>query len=186
MKVGLHAQESLAEIITRKRQEIEDVGYSMWGYGGMTCFPTTMVQPFAKEARASGSSLVLYMQRMDSNHRADRVRAETFSVDSVHWQPVPAGINVFGSRFALCINALESIDDAIDLARSHVAIGLSRGKRGDKYISGRVDKACLVGDDTAQGAEADIHPVHLRATFVEPFAVFVDENAIAKRRRSKA
>ena len=42
MKVGTHAQETLADIIA-KDQEIEDTGYAMWGYGGNTCHPRTMV-----------------------------------------------------------------------------------------------------------------------------------------------
>ena len=37
MKVGTHANEPLADIITRKKKEIQDAGCSFWGYGGNTC-----------------------------------------------------------------------------------------------------------------------------------------------------
>ena len=49
MKVGTHAQESLDDIIARKSKEIADAGFAMWGYGGNTCHPTSMVQPFAEQ-----------------------------------------------------------------------------------------------------------------------------------------
>ena len=49
MKVGLHAQESIEDIVKRKQREFEDTGSIFWGYGGSTCHPLTMVQPFAKE-----------------------------------------------------------------------------------------------------------------------------------------
>ena len=48
MKVGSHAQESLEDIIERKRKEIEDAGFALLGYGGNTCPPVSMVQPFAR------------------------------------------------------------------------------------------------------------------------------------------
>lgn len=173
MKVGTHASETLAEIIARKRQEIDEVGFSMWGYGGNTCHPTSMVQPLAREAVEKGTPLVLYMQAMESKHRADRIRAGEYSVDSISWEPIPHGINVYGSRFAICIDSLDSVEQQIDLAKSHVALGLSQGKRGDKYVQGRVDKACLVADDTSVIADRDEHPINLIAQVVAPFAVFV-------------
>lgn len=48
MKVGTHANEGLEAIIARKQREIEEAGVAFWGYGGSTCHPTTMVQPFAE------------------------------------------------------------------------------------------------------------------------------------------
>ena len=48
MKVGVHARESLEDIIERKDKEIRDAGYALWGYGGSTCHPSTMVQPFGE------------------------------------------------------------------------------------------------------------------------------------------
>ncbi len=54
MKVGLHAQESIEEIIARKQKEYDDTGSIFWGYGGGTCHPLTMVQPLAKEVEGRG------------------------------------------------------------------------------------------------------------------------------------
>src|SRR5688500_1058729 len=100
MKVGTHAREDLSEIIARKRREIEDEGFSLWGYGGNTCHPTRTVQPFA--VRSPGP-IVLAMQPMTSTHFAEPVRAEEFSADGINWRDVPSGINVLGSRYALSI-----------------------------------------------------------------------------------
>ena len=49
MKVGVHAQETLEDIVARKMGEIDKAGYGLWGYGGNTCHPGTMVQPFAEK-----------------------------------------------------------------------------------------------------------------------------------------
>src|ERR1700737_1463778 len=102
MKVGTHAQEELADILARKRREIEREGFAMWGYGGNTCHPRSMVQPFA---RAVNRPIVLCMQPMASRHAAEPIRAEEYSVDGKHWVQIPSGINVLGSRYALCIRS---------------------------------------------------------------------------------
>ena len=61
MKVGMHAQEGLEAIIERKTKEIEKAGHALWGYGGSTCHPQTMVQPFAKSYERRGSLIYLCM-----------------------------------------------------------------------------------------------------------------------------
>lgn len=140
MKVGTHASEGLSEIIRRKRAEIETEGVAFWGYGGNTCHPTSMVQPFAM---GSSGPIVLAMQSMTSNHFAEPVRAEEYSADRINWKPVPDGIHCRGSRYALLIDGLEEVEETVDLARTRVAVGPSLGKVGASYIRGRVDKACL-------------------------------------------
>lgn len=172
MKVGTHANEPLEEIILRKRREIEDAGFSMWGYGGSTCHPRTMVQPFASAAARDGKIVRLCMRPMDSRHFAEKVRAGDYSVDGVQWQPVPKDINVLGSRFALCITDLEPVSARLDLERTRVAVGRSQGRVGNDYLRGHVDKACLeVGHGLSSGA-SDI-PIGLVATLVEPYAVLL-------------
>jgi hypothetical protein len=143
MKVGTHAQEPLEEIIARKTKEIEDAGYALWGYGGNTCHPQTMVQPFAKAFEQRGKTIYLCMQEMDSKHFAEKVRADQCSVDGITWKDIPAPINVLGSRYALAIKSLRKEEFDLPLAQAQVAIGPSQGRTGDKYISGRVDKACF-------------------------------------------
>jgi hypothetical protein len=174
MKIGTHAQEPLEEIIRRKTKEIEDAGFALWGYGGNTCHPTTMVQPFARQYERRGGVIYLCMQRMDSTHFAVPERAKEYSVDGETWVTIPPTINVLGSRYALAISDLHEEEFDLPLARTRVALGNSMGRPGSQYISGRVDKACLElsgaqpGDDTA----SVVH-IGVVATIVEPFGVFV-------------
>jgi hypothetical protein len=169
MKVGTHAQEDLGAILARKREEIAQEGFAMWGYGGNTCHPTTMVQPFA---RAAAQPIILCMQPMQSKHRAEPLRAEEFSVDGIQWRAIPSGINVLGSRYALCIDTLEEVDETLDLADTKVAIGNSRGLSGEKYVRGRVDKACL---EVVSSGAIEHKPISIgvMAEIVEPYAVLL-------------
>lgn len=172
MKVGVHAGEDLALIIERKKREIERAGFAMWGYGGNSCHPTTMVQPFARTRSDLEKPILLCMHPMKSNHFAEPVRAEEFSTDGLTWQPVPAEIDVLGSRYALCVKNLTEVQDELELGRTQVALGNSMGRRGSDYIKGRVDKACL---EFAETAPDDSHTVEigLVAELVDPYAVFL-------------
>lgn len=172
MKVGTHAQEELAEIIQRKKHEIEEVGYSLWGYGGNTCHPRTMVQPFAAEHAVRGKPIVLAMQPMKSRHFAEPLRAEESSADGINWAPIPEGINVLGSRYALCLRTLEEIDEELYLHDTRVAVGNSMGMPGDQYVRGRVDKACLEVANFPHDPTGQIK-ISLVAELSEPFAVFL-------------
>jgi len=179
MKVGTHANEPLDEIIARKQAEIDATGFSLWGYGGSTCHPTTMVQPFARDFELRGEAIHLVMHPMVSNHFAVTARAEEMSIDGREWQQIPDAINVLGSRYALAITDLQQVEFALPLAQTRVAVGNSRGRRGDEYIQGRVDKAVLeiIGDSLdGQDVEKGTQPaeeIGLVAELVDPFAVFV-------------
>lgn len=171
MKVGTHANEPLNDIIKRKQHEIDRAGYAMWGYGGNTCHPTTVVQPFARRNLALQEPIRLVMEPMDSKHFATPVRADEFSIDGVTWREIPQDINVLGSRYALCIDNLRRIESSLSLGDTRVAMGNSSGQTGSRYIRGRVDKACL---DIVEGGDADrIVQIGLIADLVEPFAVFL-------------
>jgi hypothetical protein len=176
MKVGTHARESLADIIERKQKEIDDAGYALWGYGGNTCHPLTMVQPFARDFVTRDGAIYLVMQPMESAHFAIPERAEMFSADGIHWDPIPMEINVRGSRYALKIDELEKKEFDLPLSHTRVAIGNSLGRPGDRYVAGRVDKACLeVVEDLTQHDENEPPPVHigLVAHMIEPYAVLL-------------
>ena len=175
MKVGTHARESLSDIIERKRQEIEDAGYALWGYGGSTCHPLTSVRPFARDFVQRGSIIHLVMQPMESKHFAVPDRAEEFSVDGVEWQSVPAAIDVRGSRYALKIDSLDETEFELPLAQTRVAVGNQRGRRGDRYIRGRVDKACLEIVETELDSDeaGQVKRIGLVARLVAPFAVLL-------------
>ena len=153
MKVGIHAREPLEEIIERKLQEIKDTGRSFWGYGGSTCHPTTMVQPFAAEQEALRNPIYLVMQKMNSNHWAEPVRADEFSVNGRDWE----------------------VELELPLARANVALGKSQGKSATDYISGRVDKACLTldGNDLPLAPDEPRMQIGLVAKLESPYAVFL-------------
>lgn len=174
MKVGTHAGEPLDQIIERKRAEIDDAGYALWGYGGNTCHPVTMVQPFVKDFEQRGSTIYLCMEPMTSNHFAVPERAIESSRDGIHWEVIPPSINVRGSRYALAIDDLHVQEFELPLAQTRVAVGNSMGRRGDKYVSGRVDKACLeVLEPPDEGEASPTRQIGLVARIVDPAAVFL-------------
>lgn len=178
MKVGTHAQESLDDIIKRKTQEIEDAGYALWGYGGSTCHPQTMVQPFARDFARKGSQIFLVMEPMESKHFAEPVRADESSIDGLQWDTIPKTINVRGSRYALVIKDLHKEEFELPLDRTEVALGRSMGAPGGKYISGRVDKACLtISDDDKHSGPARNVQIGLVAEIIEPYAVYLRNRA---------
>jgi len=171
MKVGVHAGEELTDIITRKQAEIADAGFAMWGYGGNTCHPRTMVRPFAADRASAAEPIRLVMQEVKSNHFAAQVRAGEFSLDGETWDTIPAGINVLGSRFALCVKNLVQVDAELSLGETEVAVGRSKGKAGNSYLKGQVDKACL--EVVAGGDDRPPVPISLVADLVEPYAVIL-------------
>ncbi len=175
MKVGTHARESLEHIIARKRKEIEDAGMAFWGYGGNTCHPQTMVQPFARSYERRGGIIYLCMEEMDSKHSAEQIAADEYSTDGLVWTPVPRGIQVLGSRYALAIKDLQAAEFELPLNRTRVAIGNSMGTLGAKYIAGRVDKACLEMTDleTRPAENVLVKKIGLVAQIVEPYAVYL-------------
>jgi hypothetical protein len=182
MKVGTHARETLDDIIRRKTQEIDEAGFAFWGYGGNTCHPQNMVQPFAKDYQERGQTVFLCMHPMDSKHFAHPLRADEFSIDGIKWEIIPTTINVLGSRYALVIKNLHKDSFELPLDLTQVALGNSMGSPGSNYIKGRVDKACLlVVDDPAQerpgtsgaGETDDARHIGLVADLVAPFAVYV-------------
>jgi hypothetical protein len=175
MKVGTHADEPLTAILARKMKEIEDEGVAFWGYGGGTCHPVNVVQPFAKSVEEQNGTIYLCMEPMNSRHFAPAVPADEFSVDGIEWKLVPRGITVTGSRYALVIKNLREEKFDLSLARTRVTLGNRMGVAGSTYISGRVDKACLEVTDSGSGEETEKEPVHigLVADIVKPYAVFV-------------
>src|SRR6266516_1739789 len=175
MKVGTHAQEPLEDIIARKTKEIEQAGMAYWGYGGNTCHPQTMVQPFAQSYKRRGNVVYLCMHPMDSKHFAEQVRAQRFSVDGMNWKPIHSAINVLGSRYALVVNNLRLEEFDLPLAATRVALGHSIGAPGSTYVSGRVDKACLEVASDPEKADTKEPRVQIKlvAELVEPYAVYV-------------
>lgn len=176
MKVGTHANESLDDIIKRKSREIEETGFAMWGYGGNTCHPSSMVQPFAQAFAGRGKPIHLVMEQMTSNHFAEPLAAAEYSIDNINWHKIPPTINVLGSRYALMIKNLHPADFVLPLDQTQVPVGPSSGRLGSKYINGRVDKACLEVLDRPvlrnEPKPAD-KQISLVAELEAPYAVFL-------------
>jgi hypothetical protein len=175
MKVGTHAQESLEDILVRKRLEIASAGYALWGYGGGTCHPQTMVQPFAAAHAQRGQAIYLFMEEIESRHFADPLRADQSSADGITWNDIPSSVNVLGSRYALVIKDLRSETLDLPLANTRVAVGNSYGRIGSQYLVGRVDKACLevVGEPDEAAGDGPTVRISLIAEITAPYAVFL-------------
>ena len=176
MKIGTHAREDLAAIIARKTEEIRKTGFGMWGYGGNTCHPASMVQPFAKTFALRGRTIHLCMEQMESNHFAEPLCAAEYSADGVTWKEIPETIEVRGSRYALVIDKLHEERFTLPLDQTRVPVGPSTGRLGSRYIKGRVDKACLEVLDAPELTN-DVDPreieINLVATLQDPYAVFL-------------
>jgi hypothetical protein len=176
MKIGTHAQEDLKAIIERKSKEIADTGYGMWGYGGNTCHPRTMVQPFAEIFQEVKQPIHLVMEEMNSRHWAEQVRAEQYSTDGLTWDDIPKTINVMGSRYALMIKDLRHEEFVLPLNQTVVPVGPNMGRVGSRYLRGQVDKACLRVTDHVERPNEEEHRevrINLVAELVEPYAVFL-------------
>lgn len=172
MKVGIHARESLEDIILRKQKEYDEAGMIFWGYGGNTCHPTKHVQPFAKEFSQKGKEIVLVMQEINSNHFAEPKAAEAYSDDGFAWKPIPRGIEVRGSRYALILDELELQEFDINMRDLNVAAGPSRGTVAAEYIQGRVDKGCFeLNLGHTPEKKSDLCRISLCAKLIEPYAV---------------
>lgn len=172
MKVGLHAGEPFEEILERKRREYQRAGVIFWGYGGGTCHPTNAIQPFAKMKVEEGNDIYIVMEEINSNHPPTKILADEYSVDGMHWQPIPAGIEVRTSRYAVVLDELQEGDLNIDLSEYEVAVGPSTGKVASNYIRGRVDKACLTKRQEHSETK-ELKVIHHMARIVKPYAVFL-------------
>jgi len=144
MKVGDHAAEPWEQILQRKRRELDETGRIFWGYGGNACHPINQVQPFAKLVLKEMDEVVLVMEYIHSNADPDIVPATEYSTDGVIWEPIPKGIKVTGSRYALVLDEIQPGDLEVNLNRYEVAVGPSAGKPAEAYLQGRTDKACFV------------------------------------------
>jgi hypothetical protein len=176
MKVGNHAGETWEQILERKRREFEHAGKIFWGYGGRTCHPLSMVQPFAKLAVREQGGILLVMHPINSKAQPDIIPAKEYSKDGVTWEPIPTGIQVTGSRYALVLDEIKPGDLEVTLADFEVALGPSSGKGAEVYLQGHVDKGCFTRSrqnrrDTAKKDTS--RKLEYTAYLKEPFAVLL-------------
>jgi hypothetical protein len=175
MKVGDHAAESWEKILERKRREYVDAGMIFWGYGGNACHPINQVQPFARLVLKETDRVVLVMEYIRSDADPDIVPASEYSKDGVTWEPIPKGIKVTGSRYALVLDEILPGDLDVSLNRYEVAVGPSAGKPAEAYLQGRTDKGCFVKSAQERAVEDAAAKVRRKANFFarlkDPYAV---------------
>lgn len=172
MKVGQHAGEPWENIVVRKQQEIVETGMSFWGYGGNTA-PPNIVIPFVKEWIGKLGSFSLVMEVIDSKVVPRLKPAVEYSVNGSQWSPIPNGIHVLGSKYALVLKNLLPIESMLDLENF---VECRRGRSAIDYIRGRVDKACLVrNSEQVVGArsESGKKKISMEADLLEPYAVYL-------------
>ncbi len=176
MRVGRHAGENFEDILERKQRELSEAGMIFWGYGGTTLHPIRHVQPFAKLWVQKTGSIQILMEPIDSRADPDVLPANEFSVDGIEWEPLPPGIVVTGSRYAIVLDEIKPGHLDLDLGRFEVGIGPSRGRNAVGYVRGRIDKGCFVSTQLAD-AERDVQqpPVSIgfQARLLDPYAVML-------------
>ena len=176
MRVGNHAGETFDEILERKQRELERAGMIFWGYGGTTLHPVRHVQPFVKLWAGNGGRVEILLQPIVSRADPDVLPANEYSVDGIEWKPLPDGVSVTGSRYAVVLDEIKPGQLDLDLSRFEVGIGPSRGRNAADYVRNRVDKGCLVATEGAWGEVADPKvgvKVQYRAQLQDPYAVML-------------
>lgn len=175
MKVGNHAGETWDQILERKTREHRDTGMTLWGYGGTTCHPIHQVQPFAKRHVERRGGIYLCMEPINSNADPDLFPAREYSRDGIVWEPIPDGISVTGSRYALILDEITPEDLEVHLEEYQVGAGRSRGKPACDYVQGRVDKGCFELSAKAYVPDREVKPrkIQYSARLIEPFAVLL-------------
>ena len=173
MKVGKHAGEDFEQILKRKRREIETAGVSFWGYGGTTLHPTSQVQPFVRLCLQRQGSVQLIMEPIDSKADPEILPAREYSIDGQIWEPIPDGIQVTGSSYALVLSEIRPGDLIFPVNGYSVGIGASKGKLASEYIRGHVDKGCFTRRIDAQMSDGPMRQMGYVAEMADPYAVFL-------------
>lgn len=174
MKIGAHAGEDLDSIMRRKLDEIKYTGMSFWGYGGPTCHPTKQIQPFARRIVEKKGYIYLCMETIESNADPDVIPATMYSADGINYKPIPDGICVTGSRYAIVLDEILPEEFQIPIEAYEVASGRSMGKPATAYIRGHVDKACLEFNSSRLiDSTKKTKKISFVGRMKEPYAVFV-------------
>ncbi len=172
MKFGYHALENEDDIIKRKIKEFQKEKMLFWGYGGSICHPLNQVQPFLKWSHSIDKRVFLLMSFTPSKPQMDVTLAREYSVDGEVWNPIPKGIKVTGSKYALVCNELKEVDFDINLSNYKVAIGASKGKLASNYVKFRVDKGCFVKHLNEDKDNSNLN-IRLMAEIISPYSVMV-------------
>ena len=114
----------------------------------------------------------MVMEPIDSRADPDILPAQEYSIDGIYWRPLPSGIVVTGSRYAVVLDEIKPGQLDLDLAMFEVGVGPSRGRNAAGYVQGRVDKGCFVATE-ARVATSNIRKVQVQSRVVEPYAVML-------------
>ena len=95
--------------------------------------------------------------------------------DGIEWHPIPRGITVTGSRYALVLDEIREGDLDVQMNEYVVGVGRSRGKLAPDYLRGHVDKGCFekLPDGQVAGAGSESKHISYVARLKEPFAVLL-------------
>jgi hypothetical protein len=133
------------------------------------------VQPFARLYVKKQECIYLLMEPIDSKADPDIDPAQEYSDDGATWHPLPEGISVIGSRYALVLDQIEPANIEIELEKYVVGIGHSYGKSAAAYLQGRIDKGCLTAASTSSVALGPPlkKSIKFSARLLEPYAVLL-------------
>lgn len=114
------------------------------------------------------------MEKTHSQADPDIVPATMFSVDGIHYSPIPEGITVTGSRYPIVLDEIVPEEFEIPLEAYEVGYGRSQRRAASSYIRGHVDKACLeLNPNRMIGAAEKKKAISLVEKMREPYTVFV-------------
>ncbi len=173
MKIGYHTDEEIKKIIDRKIMEEKQAGFFFWGYGGSLCHPTNQVIPFIEKCKHKKVNPKLLMTFTQSKFRATPIWQKEYSVDKKVWRPLPSGVKIKGSKYALVCKNIKKVNMKIDLNSYVVAVGPKIGTPLGEYIRYRVDKACAFKSDSRKNLPERFVDIVYIADIVYPYAVFV-------------
>lgn len=175
MKVGNHAGETFESILRRKNEEYRKTGRIFWGYGGSACHPLKQARPFVNIWEKQNGSVYVLMQVIDSRAEPDLLPAKEYSWDAGKWEPIPEGINVLGSRYALILDEIKPTDFEIDPKEYVIGMGAKQGKVAEEYMRGHIDKACLVKAESPPPSDirSRRRKIKYAAKLLSPYAVLV-------------
>ena len=185
MKVVNYGEDTLEEIMERKQRELNDVGWTYWGYGGNEgtgpLHPKKQVQPFAGQWMKEPGSVQVLMEKIDGKFNIELPTAKKYSaddsVDEERWNCLPSGIYLPRTKWALVLGEIIEVTPPLelDLRDYKVGIGPSCGNNAAKYLSGKTSKGCLVETETPyRGSDApETVTITYQAFLKFPYAVFL-------------
>ena len=173
---GPHIDETLTEIVERKRQDIQEFGWCLWAYGGGgPVHPETQVRRLATEYGAEGR-LPLLMPNKGKLYPDNGVSFHSFVVSrAAEAESIPPGMSaVTGGRssWAFKIASVEfSEDTVIDVGR-YVAPYSQRGPQPlAEFLKTSRGRACAAPGPQPVGVME--RRVEVVAALAEPYAVFL-------------